>query len=160
MATTIPCRKVYKFRMEPTELEALELERAASVARFVYNWALGQSKQYYQQHGKSKPWGELSADLTQLKRTELWLYHFDSQMLQQALADLRRAYINFFEGRAKFPRFKTKKRSRLGFRIPQRVRVEDERVYVPSVGWIRIRQSQAIEFATKSASFKRSAVGY
>jgi transposase len=71
MASTIPCRKVYKFRMEPTELEALELERAASVARFVYNWALGQSKAYYQQHGKSKQWGELSADLTQLKRTEL-----------------------------------------------------------------------------------------
>lgn len=81
-------------------------------------------------------------------------------MLQQVLADLRRAYINFFEGRAQFPRFKTKKRSRLGFRIPQRVRVEDERVYVPSVGWIRIRQSQAIEFATKSAIFKRSAIGY
>jgi hypothetical protein len=35
MASTIPCRKVYKFRMEPTELEALELERAASVARYV-----------------------------------------------------------------------------------------------------------------------------
>ena len=85
----------------------------------------------------------------QLKRSELWLYDFDSQMLQQALADLRRAYINFFQRRAKFPRFKTKKRSRLGFRIPQRVRVEDERVYVPSVGWIRIRQSQAIEFPTK-----------
>ena len=160
MAATIPGRKVYKFRMEPTGLEALELERAASVARFVYNWALGQSKQYYQQYGKSKPWGELSADLTQLKRTERWLNDFDSQMLQQALADLKRAFINFFEGRAKFPRFKTKKRSRLGFRIPQRVRVEDERVYVPSVGWIRIRQSQAIEFATKSATFKRTAVGH
>jgi hypothetical protein len=92
----------------PPGLEALELQRAASVARFVYNWALGQSKAYYQQHGKSKQWGELSADLTQLKRTELWLYDCDSQMLQQALADLRRAYINFFEGRAKFPRFKTK----------------------------------------------------
>ena len=159
MATTIPCRKVYKFRMEPTGPQALELERAASVARYVYNWALGQCKEYYQQHGKSKPWGELSADLTQLKRTERWLYDFDSQMLQQALADLRRAYINFFHGRAKFPRFKSKKRSRLGFRIPQRVRVEDERVYVPSVGWIRIRQSQAIEIATKRATFKRSAVG-
>ena len=30
MATTIPGRKVYKFRMEPTGREALELERAAS----------------------------------------------------------------------------------------------------------------------------------
>ena len=69
MATTIQCRKVYKFRMEPTELEALELERAASVARFIYNWLLGRCQEYYQQHGKSKPWGELSAELTRLKRT-------------------------------------------------------------------------------------------
>ena len=58
----------------------------------------------------------------------MWLNDFDSQMLQQALADLRRAYINFFERRAKFPRFKTKKRCRPAFRIPQRVRVEGERV--------------------------------
>ena len=26
--------------MEPTELEALELERTASVARYIYNWGL------------------------------------------------------------------------------------------------------------------------
>jgi transposase len=48
----------------------------------------------------------------QLKQTELWLYDFDSQMLQQALADLRRAYINFFEHRARFPKFKKKKAAR------------------------------------------------
>jgi putative transposase len=146
--------------MEPAVLEAMELERMASVARYTYNWALGRCLQYYRQHGRSKPWGELSAELTEQKRTEPWLYDFNSQMLQQALADLKRAYINFFARRAKFPRFKTKKRSRLAFRIPQRVRVAGERVYVPSVGWIRIRQSQAIEFATKSATFKRTAVGH
>ena len=66
----------------------------------------------------------------------------------------------FFERRAKFPRFKTKKRSRPAFRIQQRVSVAGERVYVPSVGWVRIRQSQAIEFPTKSATFKRSAAGH
>ena len=153
-------RKVYQFRMEPTELEALELERTASVARHIYNWALARCQEYYQQHGKRMPGGQLSAELTQLKETEWWLYDFDSQMLQQVLADLRRAYINFFERRAKFPRFKTKKRSRPAFRIQQRVSVAGERVYVPSVGWVRIRQSQAIEFPTKSATFKRSAAGH
>src|SRR6516225_9312047 len=91
MAESIPGRKVYQFRMEPMEMEALELERTASVARYIYNWGLARWRQYYQQHGKSKPWAELSAELTQLKQTELWLYDFDSQMLQQALADLRRA---------------------------------------------------------------------
>ena len=158
--SSIPCRKVYKFRLEPTELEALELERTASVARYTYNWGLARCQEHYQRHGKGKPWAELSAELTQLKQRELWLYDFDSQMLQQALADLRRAYINFFERRAKFPKFKKKRAARQSFRIPQRVRVEGERVYVPSIGWIRIRQSQAIEFATKSATFKRTAVGH
>ena len=104
-------------------MEALELERTASVARYIYNWGLARCRQYYQQHGKSKPWAELSAELTQLKQTELWLYDFDSQMLQQALADLRRAYLNFFERRAKFPQFKKKKAARQSFRIPQRVRI-------------------------------------
>jgi len=103
MAETIPCRKAYKFRMEPTELEARELERTASVARYIYNWGLARCRQYYQQHGKSKPWAELSAELTQLKQTELWLYDFDSQMLEQALADLRRAYIHFFDAGLSFP---------------------------------------------------------
>ena len=160
MSKTIPCRKVYKFRMEPTECEALELERTASVARCVYNWGLERCQQYYQQSGKSKPWAELSAELTQLKQRELWLYDFDSQMLQQALADLRRAYINFFERRARFPKFKKKKAARQSFRIPQRVRIEKGCVYVPSIGRVRIRQSQAIDLATKSATFKRTAVGH
>ena len=104
------------------------------MARYIYNWGLERCQQYYQRSGKSKPWAELSAELTQLKQTELWLYDFDSQMLQQALADLRRAYINFFERRARFPRFKKKKAARQSFRIPQRVRIEKGCVYVPSIG--------------------------
>ena len=160
MAQKISCRKVYRFRLESTELEALELERTASVARYIYNWGLARCRQYYQQHGKGKPWAELSVELTQLKQMELWLYDFDSQMLQPALADLRRAYLNFFERRAKFPRFKKKKAPRQSFRIPQRVRIENGCVYVPSIGGIRIRQSQAIELPTRSATFKRTAVGH
>ena len=46
MANSIPCRKTYKFRMEPTDVEALELERTASVARYVYNWGLEQCQKY------------------------------------------------------------------------------------------------------------------
>jgi hypothetical protein len=56
--------------MEPTELEALELERTASVARYIYNWGLARCEEYYRQQGKGKPWAELSSELTQLKQTE------------------------------------------------------------------------------------------
>ena len=90
MPKTILCRKVYKFRMEPTELEALELERTASVARAIYNWGLERCQEYYQQRGKSKPWGEPSAELTQLKQTSCGCMTLTRRCCNKALADLRR----------------------------------------------------------------------
>ena len=59
-----------------------------------------------------------------------------------------------------FPRFKSRKRDPGRFRIPQRVKVDDGKVYVPKVGWVRIRQSQAVDVTTKSATFKRDADGH
>jgi len=109
------------------------------------------------EYRKSKPWGELSSELTQLKKTEKWLYDFDSQMTEQVPAKLKRSYIHFFERRAAFPKFQKKRHS--GQSFPQRVRAENERVYVPTLGWIRIRQSQTKDSPTKGATFERTATG-
>ena len=77
------------------------------------------------------------------------MYDFDSQMLQQALANLKRAYVNFFAGRAKFPKFKKKKSARQSFRIPQRVKVSDGYVYIPTMGKVKLRQSEVIDLPHK-----------
>ena len=44
MAETISCRKVYKFGLEPTELEKPELERTASVAPYICNCGLARCR--------------------------------------------------------------------------------------------------------------------
>jgi len=75
------------------------------------------------------------------------------------LADLQRAYVNFFKKRARFPRFKSRKRDTARFRIPQRVLVADGRMYVPKVGSVAIRKSQTVDGDTKSATFKRDMLG-
>jgi putative transposase len=66
----------------------------------------------------------------------------------------------FFAGRAKFPKFKKKKSARQSFRIPQRVRVSDGYVSIPTIGHVKLRQSEEIELPTKSAMFKRTAMGH
>jgi putative transposase len=88
-----------------------------------------------------------------------WLKEIDSQLLQQALADCKRAFTNFFERRARFPQFKKKKTGPHSFRIPQRVKVESGKVYCPKIGWIKIRQSQRVDLPLKSATFKQNAQG-
>lgn len=153
--------KVYRFQMRPTARQAHGLHCFAGARRFVYNWGLARRKEYYQQHHKSISAKQLSSELMALKKKPetVWLKEIDTQLLQQALADLHHAFKNFFEKRAGFPRFKSKKDTTQSFRIPQRVKVEAGQVYVPKIGWVRIRQSQQIDGETKSATFKRDATG-
>jgi putative transposase len=122
---------------------------------------LGECQTHYQQTGQTLPGTELSRRLTALKQQPetAWLREVDSQALQQTLADLRLAYRNFFANRARFPRFKSRKRDRGHFRIPQRVHVANAKVYIPKVGQVPIRQSQPVDGATKSATFSQDAAG-
>ncbi|MBF1837939.1 transposase, partial [Escherichia coli] len=54
-----------------------------------------------------------------------WLKDSPSQPLQQSLKDLERAYKNFFQKRAAFPRFK-KRGQNDAFRYPQGVKLDQE----------------------------------
>jgi putative transposase len=155
-------RRVYRFRLQPTPPQEQQLRQFAGARRFIWSWALEQRREYHRQTGKSLPAKELSARLTALKaRPEgAWLRQMDSQLLQQALADLQRAYVNFFARRARYPRFKSRKRDTARFRIPQRVRVVGREVQVPKIGRIRLRLSQPVEGPTKSATFKQDACGH
>lgn len=155
-------RKVYRFRLEPTAAQEARLLMLAGSRRFVYNWALARRREHYAEHGTTVGYGLQAGELTALKHKEetAWLKESDSQLLQQALKDVERAFVNFFEKRARYPRFKSKKTDTPRFRIPQRVKVEGQQVYVPKVGWLRLRKSQEVDGATKSATFKREADGH
>lgn len=154
--------KAYRFRLKPTAEQRHALERMAGSRRFVFNWALESRINHYKKHGETLKLAELSKRLTELKRQPetAWLQEHDSQMLQQALADCDRAYKNFFAKRAGFPKFRSKKHPYQSFRIPQRVKIEDGRCYLPKVGWVRIGQSQDVEGTTKSATFKLDPRGH
>ena len=155
-------QKSYRFRMEPNREQRQALNRQAGARRWVWNWALGQRKWYYAKHKKTFPAAELSAKLTTMKSLVefSWLNDVDSQMLQQVLKDLDRAFVNFFEKRARFPKFKSRKHEHSRFRMPQRVWFENGKVRIPKIGLVKIRQSQEIEGETKSATFKQDACGH
>ena len=86
----------------------------AGACRAVYNWGLERRKEYYAQHSKTLPYTAQNLELTELKhRPGLeWLKEVDSQALQESLRDLDRAFVNFFEKRSRFPKFKRAKDER------------------------------------------------
>lgn len=154
--------KTYRFRLKPTSIQETMLTSQSGAARFIYNWALEQRIEMYRQSGKSASRADLSKELTQLKRQSdlSWLRGADAQSLQQALRDLDRSFDNFFSKRAGFPKFKSRHTCMPSFRIPQRVRIQDGKVYCPKIGWIRLRQSHDVVDRSKSATFKQDALGH
>ena len=68
--------------------------------------------------------------------------------------DLDRAYVNFFEGRGQYPRFKRKSGSAPGLRWPQGVEVNGRCVWLPKLGWVKARFSRPITGTIKSATVR------
>jgi putative transposase len=106
-------KRAYKYRFYPTDEQKHVLARTFGCARFVYNWALRQKTDAFYRENKRLSYKDLSESLTLLKQQDeySWLAGVSSVPLQQALRHLERAFLNFFEGRAKYPTFK-KKRNR------------------------------------------------
>ena len=114
--------------------------------RFVYNHFLAKRKEQYEQTRKSSNYYEQAKELTAMKKTEAysWLKEINSQTLQHALRHLETAYVNFFKGRARFPRFHSKKHGG-SFAVPQHFKVEGNRIFIPKFkGGIRFAKSQDV----------------
>ncbi|HDW7569197.1 TPA: transposase, partial [Escherichia coli] len=86
-----------------------------------------------------------------------WLKDSHSQPLQQSLKDLERAYKNFFQNRAAFPRFK-KRGQNDAFRYPQGVKLDQEnsRIFLPKLGWMRYRNSRQVTGVVKNVTVSQS----
>jgi putative transposase len=98
--------QAYRFELRPNGAQRRAMRRLAGSCRYVYNRALALQKERY---GRGEPklgYAGLCKELTAWRSEAIWVADAPSQALQQALKDLERAYRNFFEKRARFPRFK------------------------------------------------------
>ncbi|NTU81056.1 MAG: transposase, partial [Chloroflexales bacterium] len=154
-------QKAYRYRLMPTSEQEGVFQRWSGARRFVYNHALARRIAHHKKTGKSLTVTQLCAELTALKRQPetAWLREMNAQSLQQAIRDLDKAFGNFFAKRAKFPRFRSKKRDRPTFRLPAEVRLEGEKLYVPKLGLIRLVLHRPVEGIVKSATFTQDATG-
>jgi putative transposase len=106
-------KRAFKYRFCPTDAQAAELSRTFGCVRKVYNMALAARTQAWARQERIN-YNATSAMLTAWKKTgELaYLNEVSSVPLQQALRHLQTAFTNFFGKRARYPRFKSRKKSR------------------------------------------------
>jgi putative transposase len=137
--------QAFKYELMPTGEHQRLMRRFAGSRRFVFNKALALQIERRERGEKKLSYFGLCAVLTEWKKEFPWLCDTHSQVLQQALKDLEKAFEKFFAKTAGFPKFK-KRGLYDRFRFPQGFDLEEQnnRVFLPKIGWVRYRNSRKV----------------
>ncbi|MEZ4726636.1 MAG: RNA-guided endonuclease TnpB family protein [Caldilineaceae bacterium] len=152
-------RKAFKFRIYPNNEQQDKLSVQFGCSRFVYNHYRAVREEYYHETNTGLTYNDCATDLAErLKEDRPWLQEADSQVIQQALMDLDKAYKNFFAGRADYPTFK-RKFDKQAILYPQRFKVKGGHLYLPKVGWVRVVLHRKIEGKMKNCTVSKTKTG-
>jgi putative transposase len=135
-------RKSFKYRIYPTRAQISNLENQFSMCRYLYNWSLAERINCYQKSGKTVSYFTQKKSLPTLKKERPWFKSVHSQVLQDVINRLDKAYQSFFR-RVKagetpgFPKFK--KRGRWNSIIyPQYKELPSSEIVVPKIGNVKL----------------------
>lgn len=146
-----------RYRLYPNQTQERQFARLCGAARFVYNELLAEQKREYKRFKageREKPGAfpfEFGRRFIQLKAQEgnEWLRELSCPIVRSsgafslgvAFSHFRRRLREGKRGKeAGPPRFKVKGISRESFTIPDDVKVQNKRLWVPKVGWVRMNR--------------------
>jgi putative transposase len=150
-----------KVRLYPTKEQQEILSQHFGCSRWWWNYSLNLCIETYKATGKSLNRAALNALLPKLKKQEEteWLSECYSQVLQATTLNLVTAYKNFFEGRARYPRFKAKK-NKQSIQYPQSVKVVNNCLKFPGrVGLVKAKIHRTIEETIKTVTVSMTPSG-
>ena len=148
-----------RYRIYPTKEQEVFLNKSFGCCRWIYNYFLELRNKLYDESKQSVSCYEMMNLLPQLKKEHGWLSEVSAQSLQKACAHLDVAFTNFFRKLSDYPKFKSRK-SKQSFEIPQFVRIEGNKLYIPKVReGIKVRYRRELGGEIKSSFISRDSAG-
>ena len=150
--------KAHKIRLHPTAEQAVYFAKAAGTARFVWNWALAEWNRQYEAGGKPTAF-KLKKQFNEIRREQFpWTWEVTKNASDQPFLDLGKAFTAFFEGRARRPKFKSKKRSKPSFYLANdQLELGDHRMWIPKLGWVNMAEKLRFEGCVKGVRITKTA---
>ena len=150
--------RAIKIRLYPNTEQKQSLEQSFGNCRWLWNYCLNLMNQTYIETGKGLSGYEVKKLIPQLKKQYEWLSLAISACLQQVCLNLGVAFNNFFERRAKYPRFKSK-HGRQSIQYPQNVKVFDNYLKIPKIGDVKAVIHRPIEGKIKTVTISKNCCG-
>lgn len=136
-----------RIALDPNNMQAAYLARAAGTARFAYNWALAEWMRQYEawklDNTLCKPsQAAIRRQLNAIKREQFpWMLEVTKNAPQMAIIQLGQAFRNFFAGRANHPKLRKKGVHERFTLTNDQFSIDGSRIRIPNLGWVRMRES-------------------
>ena len=155
--------KTIKVMLKPNKKQITKLFQSAGVSRFAYNWALKIEIENYKNGGKFINNYDLRRKFTLLKQKEeyQWLNDYSNNITKQAIKDCCKSFQSFFKGLAKYPKFKSKRKSKPSFYVDTcKIQFSSTHIKLEKIAdstkrnraktnWIRLAEHDRIPLNTK-----------
>ena len=165
MAESIISQLAYRFRIYPSHAQITRLEQTLFLCAELYNSGLQERRDAWNTARKSISYKEQANQLSEIKQIRPELNNIHSQVLQDTLKRLDKAFDNFFrrvkskDGKAGFPRFRSRSRYN-SFTYPQSgFAVENNRLRLSKIGKVKIKLHRPIEGKIKTLTITRTSTG-
>lgn len=135
--------KTYKYQLRPSKEKEVKFYQILGVCRLIYNLCLEYKIMLYREHGQTVGKTQLQKEVSGLSKCFDWMKAVHSQLRQNAIHRLLTAYDNFFKVGAGFPKF-AKRDLYNSFTYPQGIKICNNYIYFPKVGWIRFYPNQKL----------------
>src|SRR3990167_2247904 len=155
--------KVFKYRLYPTRKQVVSMTSQLEGHRFLYNQALAQRKEIYEQTAKGIGYIFQATNLLPKIRKgnqNLSLCNYSS--LQQTLRRLNKSFKTFFRRikageKAGYPRFKPSDRfNTINYAtLNDGCQIKENRLYLQNVGYIKVKWHRPIDGNIKTLSITR-----
>jgi len=159
--------KAFKYRLYPTRQQEQAMVAMLETHRRLYNAALAERKDAYEQEQRSVSYGQQSGHLKGERITNPYLAKTNFSSCQATLRRLDKAFQAFFRrvkagDKPGYPRFKGRNRfDTVEFpAYGDGCKLAGERAYFQHIGYLKIKLHRPVEGQIKTMSFKREADGW
>ncbi len=138
--------KSIKIRLLPTQEQELLMLKSIGCSRFTYNWALNKCNELYNK-GIKYNMPDIRKEFTQLKKQEeyKWLNEVSNTTMVESMRNLDKAFKLFFKKASKYPKFKSKRKSRQSFYVRyDAIKFKDSKVNIEKIGKVKFKTNYKI----------------
>lgn len=135
--------KAIKFRIYPNNDQDIQIQKTFGCVRKVYNELLSYQQELYKHKKKKLSKYGMNDYCTRVLKKELsYLKEVDKFALTNSVFALDKAYDNFFSGIAKFPKFKSKNKSKKSYTTNMtnnNIELGDKYIKIPKLGNVKAK---------------------